>query len=201
MDGAYDGDAIPDTPLWAQITNTTAEGTELYLAPMTGIGRAYLKIQEVAAGSASTRLHSHRAHDEYYLIEKGTGTLRMGRHTAPVVPGTLVAKPAGPQFPTHIVADQGEAVTLLNIEVYLDARLWLGACDLMAYPDDGELLMVGPGWENMVPKKAIQWADDVFSHDFTGYARQTDGTAVNASFPGHPPRQEKDPPKKVPQDS
>lgn len=186
-------DALPDTPLWRDMTETSPEGTERYLAPVTGIGRAYMKVQEVVAGSASARLHSHTAQDEYYVILKGSGTLRMGRHTTPVEPGTLIAKPTGPDLPSHIVADKGEAVTILDIEVYPDARLWLGTYDLMAYPDHGELLMEGPGWENMVPQQAIQRTEDVYSHYFTGYVRQADGTVADALFPGHPPRSETDP--------
>ena len=166
----------------------TFQGVQRYLLPMLGVGRVSVKVQEVAAGTASARLHSHTAQDEFYLILKGSGTLRMGPHAHPVSAGTFIAKPPGPNLMSQVVADRGEAVTILDMEVYPDPRMFVGAKDMMMYQDHKELVMVGPGWEGMVPQAALQRTDDVFAHYFSGYVRAVDGTVSPRSFPGHRPR-------------
>jgi uncharacterized cupin superfamily protein len=182
--------ALPTGPLWSSTTETFPEGEERHLVPMAGIGRVFAKVQDVAVGQASARLHSHTAQDEYYLILKGTGTLRMGRHSEPVSPGTFIAKPTGPDLATHILADRGETVTILDLEVYADARQGLASYDIMSYRDHGEVVLTGPGWEDMVPDAAIHRTEDLFSHYFTGYVRNADGSHRPQEFPGHPSRTE-----------
>ncbi|MCL5967478.1 MAG: cupin domain-containing protein [Firmicutes bacterium] len=188
---AVDLAALPSGPLWSAMTERLTEGVERHLVPMVGIGRIFAKVQEVAAGYPSARLHSHTAQDEYYLILKGTGTLRMGRHTEPVSPGTFIAKPIGPDLPTHILADRGESVTILDIEVYADPRQAVASYDIMSYRDHGEVVLTGPGWENMVPDAVLDRTEDVFSHYFEGYVRDADGSIQPQEFPGHPPRVER----------
>ncbi len=179
---------LPKSPLWS-LMESYDQGIERYLMPMLGIGRGFVKIQQVAAGSASARLRSHTAQDEYYFILSGSGTLRMGQHTQRIAAGTFIAKPTGPDLASHIVADQGEPITILDIEVYADSRLALGGRDVMAYIDHQEVLMVGSGMEGMVPQSALGRTEDVFSHYFDGYVRQHDASVTPAQFPWHPPRQ------------
>ncbi len=114
----------------------------------------------------------------------------MGRHSQRVAAGALIAKPTGPDLTSHIVADQGEPVTILDIEVYADSRLNLGGKDIMAYTDHQEVLLVGLGMEGMVPQSLIGRTEDVFSHYFDGYVRQPDGRVTPTSLPDHPPREE-----------
>lgn len=181
---------LPEGPLWEAATERLPELVARYLTPMAGSGRVFISVREVAAGSASARLHSHTAADEYYLIVKGEGTLRMGRHRSPVSAGTLIAKPTGPALASHILADQGEPVTVLDLEVYADARLWGGTPELISYPDHHEAIAVGPGWENLIPVDSTQRTDDLFAHYFDGYVRQRDGTARPEALPGHAPRRD-----------
>lgn len=185
---AVDLGKLPADPLWAAMTESYPEAVEHSLVPMIGIGRLYMKVQEVAAGAASARIHSHTAQDEYYLILKGSGTLRMGQNSRPVSAGTFIAKPTGPHLTSHIVADQGEPVTILDMEVYADSRIGMGTYDVMAYTDHQEIVLAGLGLEGMVPQKAFGPTDDVFGHYFDGYVRESDGTVRAETFPGHPPR-------------
>jgi uncharacterized cupin superfamily protein len=182
-------EALPATPLWSAMTESYAQGTEAPLLPMIGVGRVFIKVQQVAVGSVSARLHSHSAQDEYYLILAGAATLRMGRHSQPVSPGTFIAKPAGPDLTSHIVADQGEPVTILDFEVYADSRLGLGGRDMMAYTDHQEVLVEGLGMEGMVSQAAIGRTEDVYRHYFDGYVRQPDGHVTPTPFPGQPARE------------
>lgn len=184
---------LPQTPLWTSMTESSPEGIEHSLLPMIGVGRVVMKVQEVASGSVSARLHSHTAWDEYYLILKGSGTLRMGQHNQPVSPGTFIAKPSGPDLDSHIVADHDEPVTILDMEVHPDTRLYWGGRDVMAYTDHQEIVFSGLGMEAMVPQQALQSSDDVFQHYFDGYVRTKSGHIEPQQFPGHPPRAEDKP--------
>lgn len=181
-------EALPVTPLWSAMTEAYAQGTESHLLPMIGVGRVFIKVQQVAVGCASARLHSHSAIDEYYVILAGSATLRMGRHSLTVSPGTFIAKPTGPDLTSQIVADQGEPVTILDIEVYADSRLGLGGKDIMAYTDHQEVLFEGLGMEGMVPQSVIGPTKDVYRHYFEGYVRQPDGHVTPTPLPGQPAR-------------
>ncbi|NMP22822.1 cupin domain-containing protein [Sulfobacillus harzensis] len=180
--------ALPSTPLWTALTESYPEGIDRHLLPMIGVGRVFIKVQQVVEGSASARLHSHSAQDEYYFILAGSGTLRMGRYSQPVAPGTFIAKPTGPDLTSQIVADRGESVTILDIEVHADSRLAMGGRDMMAYTDHQEVLLVGAGMEGMVPQSAVRPTEDVFSHYFDGYVRAVDGSVIPCELPGHPKR-------------
>ena len=181
---------LTGSPLTVALTKSYPQGQEHPLLAATGVGRLNAKVQVVAAGSTSARLHSHTALDEYYLIVHGSGTLRMGQRSQPVTSGCFIAKPTGPDLPSHIVADQGEPVTILDMEVYQDSRQFLGGKDLMNYADQRELVMTGLGWEGMVPLDTLQATDDVFSHYFEGYERHRDGTVTARPFPGQPARRD-----------
>lgn len=183
-------EASPTTPLLGLVHEPADTGAEQFLSPATGVGRLFLKVQEVSAGASSARLHSHSAADEYYVILKGSGTLRMGRHRQLVSAGTLIAKPTGPGLSTHILADRGEPVTILDIEAYPDARLEAGLVDAMIYADQREVVLFGPGLNAMVPQAAMADTADVFGHYFDGYVRQADGGFVPEAFPAQPPRQD-----------
>ncbi len=176
------------SPLTAALTETYSQGQEHPLLAATAVGRMNAKVQVVAAGASSARLHSHTAQDEYYLILNGSGTLRMGERCQPITRGCFIAKPTGPDLPSHILADQGEPVTILDMEVYADARQFIGAKDVMNYADQRELVMDGLGWDGMVPLDTLQATHDVFSHYFDGYERRADGTVTPRPFPGQPAR-------------
>ena len=59
------------SPLWNSVTETSAQRMERHLFPMIGVGRGFIKVQQVAEGSASAWLHSHTAQDEYDFILAG----------------------------------------------------------------------------------------------------------------------------------
>lgn len=180
--------ALPSSPLWDAASESYPEGVERSLVPMLGVGRVYIKVQDVAVGAASARLHSHTAQDEYYLILKGNGTLRLGDQSCRVSAGTFIAKPSGPDLASHIIADQGESVTILDIEVYGDSGHQLGVTDVMAYSDHQEVIVAGLGGEAMIPQAALRSTADTFEHYFEGYLREESGQPRPQPFPGHPAR-------------
>lgn len=148
-------------------------GRERVLWPHVGFGRLHVMIVEVAPGDASTRFHSRTAVDEYYFILSGRATLRMGAHSVPVEPGTLIGKPTDPDLSSQILADRGEPVTILDLEAWPDARR--DTKDLMGYWEFGEFQLHGAGWGAMVPSAALYSAKHRYQHYTSGYWLNLDG--------------------------
>jgi uncharacterized cupin superfamily protein len=178
----------PDNSAWARSTAVLPDGEDRFLLPIMGVGRAFMKVQLIRPGWPSARLHSHAAVDEYYLVLTGHGTLRMGDHTVPIGPGHLIGKPTGPNLASSLVADQEEALTVLDIEVWPDASRTDGTNDACAYPDHRELYLSGPGWGAMVPMDALGSPRDAGAHYQEGYVRHLDGSWESRAFLGHAAR-------------
>ncbi|WP_199615121.1 cupin domain-containing protein [Paenibacillus alkalitolerans] len=155
--------------------------------PHLGLGRLHVMLMTVETGKASTRLHSHSAVDEYYLIVSGKGTLRMGTHSMSVEAGNLIGKPSGPDLTSQILADRGEPVTILDIEAWPDRQ---DTKDVMYYSDFGEIQLHGAGWSAVISDEALHSATDKGRHYEDGYRRNLDGTWTSRDIPGAPARQE-----------
>ncbi len=153
-----------------------------FLMPWLGVGRAFFRVEVLGSGGASARLHSHSAVDEYYLVLEGRGTLRMEDQAVPVGPGNLVAKPTGPDVTSQILADQGEEVRLLDMEIWPSADR--GSKDLVTYSDHQEILLRGGGWSALFPVGALLSPADLGPHYQSGYQRHADGTWSPAEVPG-----------------
>jgi uncharacterized cupin superfamily protein len=167
-----------------EFSDATAQ-MRFFMAHM-GFGRAAIGVDIVNPGSAKGRLHSHSAVDEYYVVLQGTGTLRMGPHETPVGPGALIGKPTGPDLPSRIVADRGEALTILDIEVWPEAGYH--SKDVVHYPDFGEVMLRGSGWGAITPTESLLPRDDLGKHYEDGYWRKQDGTWEPKQIPGAPAR-------------
>lgn len=176
----------PPVPSARSRLSDPAPDAAQYLMPLLGVGRAFMRVEEIASGHASARLHSHSAIDEYYLILQGEATLRMADREIMLKPGDLIAKPTGPDLTSHIWANKEQSVTILDIEVWPDNSL--SAKDLVTYPDHRELFLRGQGWGAIAPLDILQSPKDFRKHYDDGYTRTTDHRIVSRSIPGHPPR-------------
>ncbi|WP_139061539.1 cupin domain-containing protein [Sulfobacillus thermosulfidooxidans] len=158
-----------------------------YVMPLLGVGRAFMRVEIVPPGSATARLHSHSAVDEYYLVLSGRALLRMGSHELEVGPGTLIGKPTGPDLTSHLVTSLGESITVLDMEIWPDREL--RSKDIVYYPDQHELLWRGEGWRGAQVFSSLSSAEDLFQHYDDGYVRQDDGSWRSANIPGTAPRE------------
>lgn len=150
---------------------------ELNLMPLLGPGRAFFSLQTIAPGDSTARMHSHSAVDEYYLVLSGRGTLRFDGKRLPVQPGDLIAKPTGPDAATHLNADRGEPLRLLDMEIWHapfkgTART---AKDMIYWPDHREMLMRGPGWSAVLSREALLSRSEVEAHWSETYRRTREG--------------------------
>jgi uncharacterized cupin superfamily protein len=169
-----------------RLTEKEDGGYERYFMPLIGPSRSYFRLEKISPDNSSARLHSHSAVDEYYLILRGKATLRLGARSIQVDPGTLIGKPTGPDLSSQLIADLGEEIEVLDMEIWPDR--YYNAKDLVLYPEHGELLMRGTGWRSITP-----WITASETHDFmenydTSYIRNADGSWSPAKFQGHKER-------------
>jgi uncharacterized cupin superfamily protein len=130
---------------------------ELNLMPLLGPGRAFFSVQVIAKGEVTANQHSHSAVDEYYLILEGKGTLRFNGKEQEVKQGDIIGKPTGPDATTHLLANRGEKLRILDMELWRErfSSTSTTSKDLVFYPDLKELLMRGPGWSATIPQEAL----------------------------------------------
>ncbi len=168
------------------------EGDESYtrfLMPLLGPGRAFFRIRVLQNGASSARYHSHSEVDEYYLILDGSGTLRYNGKDLIVTRGDLVAKPAGPKAASQLIADRGEELRILDMEIWHDRAQ--SSKDIIFNPDFNEILMSGVGWGALVPAEALMSSEDFDKHYNEGYRRTKDGGWVPSKNRGHKKIREK----------
>jgi uncharacterized cupin superfamily protein len=180
--------APPHDSAAARLTARDETAEQRFLMPVLGVGRAFMRVEVIQPGYASARLHSHSAVDEYYLVLEGRATLRMASHQRTVLAGDLIAKPVGPDLTSHLVADLGEPVTILDMEVWPDPGLGVTTKDLVHYPDFGEVLLRGAGWGAIHSDRVFLDPTDFREHYSAGYVRTQDGGWEPAGIPGTEPR-------------
>lgn len=161
--------------------------TELNLMPLLGPSRGYFSVQVIEKGDRTARMHSHSAVDEYYLILEGKGTLRYNGKEIEVKRGDFVGKPTGPDAATHLIADRGERLRILDMELWRERFTGTAttAKDLMFWPDFDEIQMRGPGWGAIVPEESLITTNDLENYFYEAYRRTKDGRRVPSKPPMH----------------
>ena len=165
------------------------QGYQRFFMPLLGPGRAFFRIEEISNGESAARYHSHSEVDEYYLILDGSGTLRYNDKDVIVRRGDLIAKPTGPDATSQLIADRGEPLRILDMEIWHDRPY--SSKDLILNPDFNEILMRGPGWGGLFPKDALASSEDFRNHYDEGYRRTKDGGWIQLKIRGHKKVREK----------
>ena len=169
-----------------RLTEKEDGGYERFFMPLIGPSRSYFRLEKISPGNSSARLHSHSAVDEYYLLLKGKATLSIGTKSIQVDPGTLIGKPTGPDLSSQLIADRGEEIEVLDMEIWPDR--YNNTKDLILYPEHGELLMRGTGWRSVMPWITASDTRDFLENYDTSYIRNADGSWSPAKFQGHKER-------------
>ncbi len=153
--------------------------SERFFTPLLGPSRMFARVEDIPPGSVSARLHSHSAIDEYYLILKGKGHLRFNDSMIEIKSGDLIGKVRGPDNSTQILADLGETVTVLDMEIRPDPRY--NEKDVVAYPDHKEIYLSGPGWSSILPTESIVSGKDIADVNtyYKKYKRTKDGARID----------------------
>ena len=165
-----------------KLTEKTDEGEHTFFSPVLGASKAFIRKYTIKEGETYSRYHSHTAREELYLVMKGTGTIRIAGHSVQIREGDLVSKPTGPDISTQFLADRGEQLQILDIEIWQDDER--KTKDLVHYPDHAELDLFGEGWNLMIPSDAIMGFEDAMNNYQTGYRRKIDGSWESKDIPG-----------------
>ncbi|MBI2810221.1 MAG: cupin domain-containing protein, partial [Candidatus Melainabacteria bacterium] len=81
---------LPDECIDASLQMTT-----LMLGRAGGSERLYSNIDRLRPGAKSCKFHSHSLQEEFFLVIRGRGVLRLGDKTFQVCEGSCFSKPAG----------------------------------------------------------------------------------------------------------
>ncbi len=172
----------PRDPAVRKLISREGDLVYRYLTPLLGSTKAFYTIYVIPPGGTRSRMHSHTAREEVYIVLEGKGTVRYGDHTIDISEGDLISKPLGPDVPTQLLADRGVPLRILDTEIWPDPTRT--AKDVLHYPDHGEIDFLGPGWDVMIPDKAMQSSRDSFANYDKGYERNPDGSWTAKDVPG-----------------
>lgn len=160
-----------------------AGSVDRFFMPLLGPGRSFFRVEVIQPGESAARYHSHSGVDEYYLILEGSGTLRYNDKDVAVKRGDLIGKPTGPDATSQLIADRGEALRILDMEVWHERPYY--SKDMILNPDFNEIIMRGPGWGALFPAEALATSDDFRKHYDEGYKRTRDGGWTPSKARGH----------------
>lgn len=176
-----------ESAMLSKLATTHHQAFHSLLSPLLGSGRTNIRTYTIPVGGTFARFHSHTAREELYLVLKGKGSVRIADHKASIQEGDLVSKPTGPDIPTQLLADKGEILRILDIEVWPDAEK--NSKDLVHYADHRELDLFGEGWNFMIPSDNIASEEDSMANYDAGYVRHSDGTWEPKDVPGFKKRE------------
>ena len=89
----------------------------LMLGAAAGSERIYVNIDVVAPGAKSCKFHSHSHQEEFFMVLKGAGTLRLGSDVYKVKAGDFFSKPAGKGIAHQFVNDGSDPLEILDVGV------------------------------------------------------------------------------------
>ena len=125
----------------------------LYLGAAAGSEKIYVNIDYVKPGAKSVKYHSHSEQEEFFLILKGSGILRMSDQEVPVKQGDFVAKPTGKDVAHQFINSGSEVLQILDCG--LKARH-----DCITYPDEGVILLKEHGLAFRISDALDGWSSD-----------------------------------------
>jgi uncharacterized cupin superfamily protein len=116
------------------------------IGPRIGARKLGYNITAVAPGKRAFPFHNHLANEEMFFVLAGTGELRLGERTYPIVPGDVIACPAGGRETAHQIINTGTQ------ELRYLAVSTRESPEIAEYPDGGSFGVLaerpaGPGGE------------------------------------------------------
>lgn len=101
----------------------------LYLGQAAGSEKLYVNIDYVQPGAQSTKFHSHTTQEEFFLILKGSATLRLNDEEHQVKQGDFIAKPAGKGIAHQFINTGTDVLEILDCGLQTQD-------DVCVYPDE-----------------------------------------------------------------
>lgn len=175
-------DAPGSSPAIRRLTSEEGGFIHSFLSPVLGSGRSNARTYTIAPDNTFSRFHSHTAREELYFVLKGRGSVRIAGHKSEIKEGDLISKPTGPDIPTQLIADMGEELKILDIEIWPDPEK--NSKDVIHYTDHRELDLSGEGWDLTIPSDNIMSSEDSLGNYNSGYERLADGSWKPKDLPG-----------------
>lgn len=104
--------------------------TTLLLGRAGGSERLYSNIDRLTPGAKSCKFHSHSLQEEFFLVLRGRGVLRLGDKTYQICEGSCFSKPAGKGIAHQFINDSDDMLEILDVGIP-------DPDDVIEYPDDG----------------------------------------------------------------
>jgi uncharacterized cupin superfamily protein len=124
-----------------------------YLGAAAGSERIYVNIDYVKPGAKSVKYHSHSRQEEFFLVLKGNGTLRMKYEELAVKAGDFVAKPAGKDVAHQFINTGSEVLEILDCGLNEPD-------DTITYPDEGVILFKREKLTFRISDALSNWSSD-----------------------------------------
>ena len=144
-------DAVPDK--YTDDPNFESPLKTKYLGALAGSERIYVNIDYVKPGAKSAKYHSHSLTEEFFLVLRGKGSVRIGDRTVPVKQGDFVAKPAGRAIAHQFINDGDEVLEILDCGT-------TEKNDVIEYPDEDVLVVKEKGLAFKESQVLKNWSSD-----------------------------------------
>jgi uncharacterized cupin superfamily protein len=109
-----------------------------YLGALSGCDGIYVNIDYVKPGAKSVKYHSHSQQEEFFLILKGKGTVRLDNQSIPIKLGDFFSKPAGKEIAHQFINNGDEVLEILDCGTP-------NKNDIITYPDEDVILIKNTG--------------------------------------------------------
>lgn len=151
MPEVFDLNAVPDE--YVDDPGFESQLQTKHLGALAGSKRIYLNIDYVKPGAKSAKYHSHSLQEEFFLILRGRGKVRIQNRIVPVKQGDFLAKPASMMIAHQFINDGTEVLEILDCGTNDNN-------DLIEYPDEGVLLVKEKGLAFRETESLNDWSSD-----------------------------------------
>ncbi len=151
MTEIYNVDNVPDDYIYDPQFESGLK-TKL-LGALGGSEKIYLNIDYVKPGAKSVKYHSHSLQEEFFLILKGKGTLRLNGKSLPIMQGVFFSKPAGKGIIHQFINNGDEVLEILDCGTP-------NKNDIITYPDEDVILIKKTGMAFKKTAKIEGWSSE-----------------------------------------
>jgi uncharacterized cupin superfamily protein len=125
----------------------------ILLGALGGSEKIYLNIDFIKPGAKSVKYHSHSMQEEFFLILKGKGNLRLNGKSILVKQGDFFSKPAGKEINHQFINNGDEVLEILDCGTQ-------NKNDIVTYPDEDVILVKKNGMAFKKTNKIEGWSSE-----------------------------------------
>lgn len=123
------------------------------LGELVGSEKIYVNIDYIKPGKESVKYHSHSLQEEFFLILKGKGTLRLNGKSLPITQGDFFSKPAGKGIIHQFINNGDDVLEILDCGTP-------NKNDVITYPDEDVIFIKNIGMAFKRVTKIEGWSSE-----------------------------------------